>query len=153
VERRGSDNWTWQPQRRWDPASRQFRGFVDMHMPDAWGYLQFALPSAVGDGNSLKRDTTNDMNVDMNWPAKLTAMTVYYALHYHKETTGAFTSSLEDLVLPAEIVDPFDIQIALTNDGAGFVVSTTRGDSLAVVRMRNDRLLTVEYHSKEFLVS
>lgn len=137
VEREGYINWTWQPQGRWDPANRRFAGFVNMHYPDAWGYVQLG-------GTAIVRDP--------QWPARLTAMTVYYALHYHKEQTGAYTTDLDELVLPREIVDPFDIAIELTTEdgggGGGFVVTAQQRDShetstTTSISVRDDRLLTV----------
>ena len=55
---------------------------------------------------------------DTLWPAKLTAMTVYYALHYHKEQTGAYTDRLDYLIVPRDIVDPFVVVIELVDDDA-----------------------------------
>lgn len=51
VERRGGVNWTWAAQRAWDAAGRRFRGVVDMHRPEAWGYVLFAGEGeAAGEG-------------------------------------------------------------------------------------------------------
>ncbi len=41
VEKRGDVNWTWQAQIAWDAVGHQFAGNVNMHLPDAWGYLVF----------------------------------------------------------------------------------------------------------------
>lgn len=128
VERQGLINWTWQPQVRWDPANQRFAGFVNMHYPDSWGYMQLG-------GRRIVRDP--------QWPARLTAMTVYYALHYHKELTGSFTSNLNELVVPNDIVDPFDIQIALTDHGDGFNVTVSGNDTTTRVCVRDDRLLSM----------
>ena len=49
VEEGGGVNWTWQPQRTWDPGAGRHSGHVDMHRPDAWGYVVFAGPDG-GDG-------------------------------------------------------------------------------------------------------
>ena len=130
VERKGLINWTWQPQVRWDPATRRFAGFVNMHYPDAWGYIQLG-------GKGIVRDT--------QWPAQLTAMTIYYALHYHKDQTGVFTTDLGELVLPKEIVNPFEIQIELTGMGDGFLVTVDRNDERTRrVFVRDDRLLSFQ---------
>jgi hypothetical protein len=100
-----------------------------MHYPDAWGYIQLG-------GKCIVRDP--------QWPAQLTAMTIYYALHYHKDQTGAFTADLDELVLPSEIVDPFDIHIELTGTrGDGFLVTVDHNDEMTRrVVVRDDRLLT-----------
>ena len=47
VEDKGAVNWTWQPQIAYDPETRQPKGFVDMHRPDAWGYVQLGGRSVL----------------------------------------------------------------------------------------------------------
>jgi hypothetical protein len=101
-----------------------------MHYPDAWGYIQLG-------GKGIVRDP--------QWPAQLTAMTIYYALHYHKDQTGVFTTDLSELVLPKEIVNPFEIQIELTGLGDGFLVTVDRNDERTRrVFVRDDRLLSFQ---------
>ena len=62
---------------------------------------------------------------DPLWPAKLMAMTIYYALHYHKEQTGVYMDHLEDLIVPRDIVDPIVVVIELVDNGGvgGFRVT------------------------------
>jgi len=163
VERRGLINWTWQPQVRWDPANRRFAGFVNMHDPDAWGYLQLGGECECGDNGSTG-DTSSSSSIaagmvrDALWPAKLTAMTVYYALHYHKEQTGAYTDCLDDLIVPRDIVDPFVVVIELVDDYGGgvggfrvtVVMHQDDNDNKTetTVSVRDDRLLTVQSKEK-----
>ena len=42
VEKKGSINWVWSPQVVWSPAARCYQGQVNMHLPDAYGYVIFA---------------------------------------------------------------------------------------------------------------
>lgn len=158
VERQGAINWTWQPQNVcWNAAQERYSGVVAMHRPDSWGYLHF-----VDHDNEpvflVPRDPT--------WPAKLTAMTVYYAMHYYQQQSesGRYTNEVADLILPAAIVEPFGIRIDLLpnsnnnnekneNDGGGFLVTVTsksdNSDSKTSVTVRDDRLLTVLHSPDE----
>jgi hypothetical protein len=72
VEKRGVINWTWQPQIAWDAVSHRFGGHVNMHLPDAWGYLVF--------GNNSNQTFARDPA----WPPRLAAMSVYYAQHQYE---------------------------------------------------------------------
>ena len=39
VEKGGEINWTWAPQVTWDHITWRYAGQVNMHLPDAWGYI------------------------------------------------------------------------------------------------------------------
>jgi hypothetical protein len=70
-----------------------------MHLPDAWGYLQFVGSSSGGGDDDVEYSSGDDNRSasvvaasevvdDPTWPAKLTAMTVYYALHHYRNESG-----------------------------------------------------------------
>lgn len=42
VEKQGKVNWVWSPQMVWAPHDGKYVGQVNMHAPDAWGYVVFA---------------------------------------------------------------------------------------------------------------
>merc|ERR1719253_918174 len=42
VEKKGEVNWVWTPQIVWTPSKKCYEGQVNMHLPDAWGYVVFA---------------------------------------------------------------------------------------------------------------
>ena len=134
VELQGQVNWTWQPQIVWDPALKRYAGKIGMHLPDAWGYLVF--------GNDAKAVR------DPLWPARLTAMHVYYAQHYYQEKHGGFAASLEELkeCLDQNIIRPFEISIKVgIKDGSPiFLVSVHATlENNAVVTVTNRRFLQV----------
>jgi hypothetical protein len=146
VEKEGKINWTWQPQNRWNPALRQFDGFVQMHLPDAWGYFCFV------DDDELASDaarSTSLSSIDPIWPEKLAAMTVYYALHYYKSQNGQFTSDISELILPINIITPFLIHIQLQSrneSGGGFLICVTNPDNYGpIILVSDDRLLRVKH--------
>jgi len=120
VEWQGKINWTWQRQFHWCPKQETFRGFVDMHLPDSWAHLFFSgetAPSTTTRGlSSPSEPSLKETPRDPTWPIQLAASTLYYAEHYHKERTGSFTSDELQLVLPREIMDPFEITITCSAD-------------------------------------
>jgi len=126
VEKKGNINWTWQPQVKWDPVPKTFHGFVDMHLPDAWGYF-------VLDQDDWK---------DPLWPVKLAAHCIYYALHAYKDAHGEYTEDMSRLSLPDDIVAPFEVSISSQGDGFQAVVFCAVNKLWATIR--NDRLITFD---------
>ena len=146
VELQGQVNWTWQKQVIWQPLSRTFAGIVDMHLPDAWGYLVF--------GGDLQEKLQQQHSFrDALWPAKLAAMNVYYALEWYFQQHGEYTSQLEVLPIHADIVmvDGLEayIQVLPCNevqDGdprPHYVVKVTMIETGSVVMVRDDRKMEV----------
>jgi hypothetical protein len=82
VERKGDINWTWQPQVEWNPQTKRYQGMVNMHLPNAWGYLVF------GDSNTYVDQTNSklSMSKDPTWPIRMAAMMIYAAQHAYRET-------------------------------------------------------------------
>jgi hypothetical protein len=115
VERQGRTNWDWQPQGplgcQPSPTARSL--FVDMHMPDAWGYLILQQQQQQRDNNDDSSSTTFDSTTtihderDALWPAKLTATTIYYGLCAYSDQRGVYTTDLSALTVPSEIIEPF----------------------------------------------
>lgn len=146
VEKQGDINWTWQPQNiRWDPSTQQYRSYINMHIPDSWGYLYFIGEMENHSNDSNTNDdadpNTNDSNMvssssrqlidcDITWPAKLGAMTIYYALHYYSNiNNGTFTDKISDLILPSDIIEPFDVTITLLDDRKNRSTTATDNDN------------------------
>jgi hypothetical protein len=132
VEKRGELNWTWQPQIVWDAELHRYRGYVDMHLPDAWGYLVFGDASS---GLTPKKDPT--------WPLRMAAMTLYYAQHEYKKRTGIFAERVEQIVdlMDQAAVLSFHVEIMLEADSFEVTVrEMTCGWSVTVAE---DRLISV----------
>jgi hypothetical protein len=147
VERQGDINWTWQPQIAWDPASKRHSGFVDMHRPDAWGYLYFA-------GSEDELSEEEGLPRDLSWPGRLAAMNLYYAQHEYFQQNGKkrFASSMDQLhdFIDESIVSPFDITIQTNDDGSDgmnfsstFEATVSGNPDGSIVTIRNDRFVTV----------
>jgi len=149
VEKRGDINWTWQAQVAWDAASHRFAGHVNMHLPDAWGYLVFGEEAGV-DKATVPRDSS--------WPARLAAMNVYYAQHEYKKETGTYATDLDQLIqlVDQAIVAPFQVEIqplASSNEldpEPAFVVVVKDNPDGAVVTVTDQRLIQVQ-QPKEYI--
>lgn len=137
VEHQGDINWTWQPQIAWNPKEHRFAGFVNMHLPDAWGYIVFGPPKGQSElESSLPRDPT--------WPARLAAMNIYYAQTAFYRTNAAFARDLDQLqdYVSSEIVHPFQIYIERDENDEFFATVTTEQEDM-VVTVTEDRLVSV----------
>ena len=142
VEEQGKINWTWQPQVVWDPDAGAFRGIIDMHAPDAYGYMHFTDNTT----------TTSVAARDPNWPLRLTAMHIYYAQrrYFERNNNQRYASNVQDLgdLVNQAIVEPFEIHL-LVPPGQ----EQRRRTYTALVRCRednkvatvtNERLLVVQ---------
>src|SRR5205807_7863638 len=70
------DNWVWSPQ-----------GFIDMHRPETWGYVQF----------STARVGAAKFQPDAAGPAKHLLHRIYYAQRQYRRDHGRFAMSLTEL--------------------------------------------------------
>uniref|UniRef100_A0A7S4HKW8 Carbohydrate-binding domain-containing protein n=1 Tax=Odontella aurita TaxID=265563 RepID=A0A7S4HKW8_9STRA len=163
VEKRGDVNWTWQPQRIWDPVEKRVAGMVNMHLPDSWGYVVFGGPATsegkqgqlslfgespmVGDGWDA---TLCDIR-DPSWPERIAAANIYYAQRRFSEINGgfyaAFIFQLSDL-LDADILGPFingggkaGVSIQLSDDKKHYV-GTVTGPGGTEVTVTDSRFTT-----------
>lgn len=131
VERKGEVNWTWQPQIVWDAELHRYRGYIDMHLPDAWGYLVF------GDASSgpTPKDTT--------WPLRMAGMSLYYAQHEYKRRTGIFAERVEQIadLIDQAAVSSFHVEITL--EGDSFETTVRERSCGWSVSVTEDRLLSV----------
>jgi len=156
VERRGDVNWTWQPQRIWDAELKRVAGKVNMHLPDAWGYVAFGGPEASGEGGS---GVQGEISVkgecelrDPTWPERLAAANVYYAQRRFAELNGgsyaAYVFQLSGLVDP-NILGPFinsggntGVEVQLSDDKKHYT-ATVVGPGGVKVTITDKRLTTI----------
>jgi hypothetical protein len=121
------DNWVWQE-----------IGVVAMHNPDKWGIIQFGDMVGQDDG---------EVDYYSQWPARQTAMMIYYAEHgYAGANNGTYTADVDALAEFSPIEGALDgggcgeIKIFLP-EGGGFLGQVEMDGFVASIR--NDRLLTV----------
>lgn len=87
VEKGGHVNWVWSPQVVWSPKETRYVGQVNMHLPDAWGYVVFA------DEDGRLPHTLPSERRDPSWPARHAAICVYYASRAYCEANGECPST------------------------------------------------------------
>uniref|UniRef100_A0A7S3L6W0 Carbohydrate-binding domain-containing protein n=1 Tax=Amphora coffeiformis TaxID=265554 RepID=A0A7S3L6W0_9STRA len=137
VEKRGDINWTWQPQIVWDPEAREFKGIIDMHAPDTFGYFRFVGNSDDADTKYPERDPT--------WPLRLTAMHIYHAQRaFHERNNEQYASTMKDLesLVDKTIVEPFEIH--LFTKGKTYTALVRSAGDTKVASVSHDRLLILQ---------
>ena len=143
VERKGLINWTWQPQRIWDPELHRHVGKVDMHLPDAWGYLLFGSSQRTVNRNSRQYQR------DPYWPSKITVMNIYYAQKRYKELHNHYALSLKDMddLLDKNLIQPFEVsrdyRIEIKASSHSYTAKIYHLNSSDIVSITHDRLMTV----------
>ena len=162
VERRGDINWTWQPQRVWDPNQKRFVGFVDMHRPDAWGYLVFGPSKDTEKATKdVNEESSREDTRDPTWPARLAAMNLYYAqqAYFEQSSEASYAASLHELqnLVDPTIIGPFDITLqthsivnpttfkaTVVGNPDGSVISVTHDRHIEIKRPQSDVMTKVE---------
>ena len=127
VEWKGEINWTWAPQLSWDTEQKQWRGFVEMHRPEAWGYIHF-----MGEDTDTDVVMNNDTAwVDPLWTVRSVAIMIFYEMHRYKKQNGTYAQSLNELGV-SHLLRKFrhlEIDIKLTDyndeNSNGFKVTVT----------------------------
>lgn len=141
VEDKGETNWTWAPQIAWAAAKQKYQGQVNMHLPDAWGYLVFA-----DERGSLEDGFPASEWRDPAWAVRHVAACVYNAARaFREQGEKRRPASVEELVdanlLDADAVLDFDVSIAGTDDD-GYLMTVEGGRWCAEIT--HQRLLTVK---------
>ena len=151
VEARGEINWTWGPQIVWQPRMRRYEGQVNMHLPDAWGYVEFAPADATSCGQSVEAAIA--AAAEPSAQAAHAAMVTYYAMHAYREASGSFAgASAEELstrgLLDDAAMASCDLQVTASEHGAGFVATATHATASGVAaRVNQERLVVLEQGS------
>lgn len=135
VERKGDINWTWQPQIEWNTQAKRYKGEVNMHMPNGWGYLIFGGPAKTIAATRLEEDP--------EWTIRMAAMNIYAAQQAYKDKHNKYTANVSELKpwLDSELMRKFphiEVTVLTTND----FVATLRSKGY-LAEIRQDRHLTV----------
>ena len=150
VEKKGTLNWTWQKQRVWDPTLRKHCGKVDMHMPDAWGYIRFGPANNMNAliGQVPQEMIANGNGVDILWPQRIAGMNVYYAQRRFHDENGMYAKNVKDLIqyLDEGIMKPFMDEIILTTNSeqSSYNVLIYSKGIETVLSLDNSRLMELD---------
>jgi len=87
----GAINWVWSPQVVWTPEQGRYMGQVNMHLPDAWGYVVFADPDGKLAGSVPAGPC------DPSWPARQAAAVLYYAAKAYKKAKGSLPTTVAQM--------------------------------------------------------
>jgi hypothetical protein len=151
VERKGDINWTWQPQIEWNAEEKSYRGEVNMHLPNAWGYLVFG--EAIEDGQDELIGVTTAANVeepettnDPQWPIRMAAMSVYAAQHAYRDKHGIFTSDFSSIQpwLDMDLINDVSIGRIRIHTPTKDLFDATIHSRNYEATIRQDRLLSIE---------
>jgi hypothetical protein len=117
-----SDNWVWSPQ-----------GFVDIHMPERWGYVQFSADPPDGGKSGGASAFVEDPNERVKWALRR----LYYRQRRFRAANGRFASDLALLAVNDIRVEglAFAPTIEATRD---LYEITAAGFGSAVVHITND---------------
>lgn len=142
VEDKGNTNWVWTPQAIWDTEKQRYEGKVNMHLPDAWGYVVFA------DGEGRLSSESAENWRDPSWPVRLGAMNLYYAaraFHDKMPKPKRFPSSLSEIYLnrlvDRNVLNTLDVAFDAPDPLKGYSAVVTGGGWKAVINQ--ERLLRV----------
>jgi hypothetical protein len=134
VEKQGKVNWVWSPQKIWKPTEGKYLGQVNMHAPDAWGYVVFE--EAGGRAGPMEDWTAPNAQL------KAAAHQLFYAEKYATDPAGGGkllsveqlkkkqwvnTTLFQDLV--AEVEQASDSWTARAKDSSG-CIAEVRADNL-----------------------
>eukprot|EP00933_Yihiella_yeosuensis_P052539 TRINITY_DN5063_c0_g2_i1.p1 TRINITY_DN5063_c0_g2~~TRINITY_DN5063_c0_g2_i1.p1 ORF type:complete len:424 (-),score=95.92 TRINITY_DN5063_c0_g2_i1:447-1718(-) len=126
VEKKGDVNWVWSPQIVWDPHQKRHAGMVNMHLPDAWGYVVFA-----DEDGKLSQGLEAETFKDPSWPARHAAACVYYACRAFREAhDGRAPKSFQELKAfdNGSLIEGADLE-----EGSEISISTSTADRFFVV--------------------
>ena len=151
VEHKGATNWVWKPQIVWEPQSRRYEGKVNMHLPDAWGWVQFTDTPAAPNGDAATMGSTSAFgqvvrtaeDAEPSDNVHAAALCVYYAQRAHAEQYGAWAPSLDALtrlqLVDESTVAGCDVRVTLSVDGDGYVAVATDAQTGSAVSITNER--------------
>lgn len=110
-------NWVWSPQ-----------GAIDMHMPERWGYVQFA--EAPG---SPSASFVDDPNERVKWALRR----LYYRQRSYRTAHGTFATTLDALNVSDIRVDGIDFKPAMQTTASTYEITASGFDG-ATVHLTHD---------------
>jgi hypothetical protein len=138
VEKKGALNWVWSPQKLWKPTQGKYVGEVNMHAPDAWGYVVFTEARQEA---GPQKDWT-----DPAWRMKAVAHQLFYAERYAADPAGGGRLlSVEQLEqkgwIDAHLLEGLDAEVQQAADSWTVHVKDGSG---CIARIRSDNHFTYQ---------
>ena len=125
----------------WQPRTGKYEGQVNMHLPDAWGYVEFAPAGAPALGQSA--EAAEAAAAEPRAQAGHAAMKAYYAMHAFKEATGRFAGgTVEELAARGLLGEVAVAELRVEADGDKFVAVAKHGGVEA--RVNEQRLCSYD---------
>lgn len=129
VERKGRFNWVWSPMVYWDPKAQRNQGVVNMHAPDAWGWIRFVEEDAPMVGRGPRTGWTEPA-----WPLREAASQLFYAEQFalSKEGGGTLLDMHELLhkgLVNATLFQSLDLDVSFFGSGSSQWTAQIRGQS------------------------
>jgi hypothetical protein len=112
------DNWVWSPQ-----------GAIDMHMPERWGYVQFA-GAVAGTRTETFADEANEA---VKWALRR----LYYRQRRLRSAAGAYATRIEALDASSIRVDGLEFQPAIAGGPTHYEI-TAKGFDGALVHINHE---------------
>lgn len=144
VEMQGNVNWVWCPQIVWSPKTKRLEGQVNMHLPDAWGYVVFA-----DDGGRLADGSDATAWLDPAFPARNAATCMYYGAqaffkehqHYPDSVDALRASGMMDGCKAIGSENSTPLELSITSQTNSFqAVASANGWHVTV---QQDRLIEI----------
>jgi hypothetical protein len=120
-EMRPEDNWVWSP-----------TGFIDIHRPERWGYVQFSASAK-----------TSEFRPDPTLPVRDALMNVYHRQRAFKELNKRYAKSLQELGIAADAAPAIEMKAAADSYVATAAAKMADG-SPRVLHVREDSKLWAE---------
>jgi hypothetical protein len=115
------DNWVWSPQ-----------GAINMHMPERWGYVQFADRPAGKESVAF----VEDPNDRVKWALRR----LYYRQSTYRATHGRYATTLDALNARDIYVDGVDFKPAIQTTASTYEVTTAGFDGATVHIVQDGRV-------------
>jgi len=113
------NNWVWSPQ-----------GYINMHMPEYWGYVQFAGLAEEANNESFLDPT----EAETRWILR----NLYYRQFKYQNGHGKYANSLKDLSWPVEQLTKRDQEVILEAGKYGYqaYIKSPATDGILVINER-----------------
>jgi len=152
VELKGDINWVWSPQLSWDTNAKEWRGFVAMHRPEAWGYVYFVDAErdiSISENEMHPGKKSSYYWRDPLWEIRSVAVMIYYELRNYKAEHAKYVDDLSELGVKNRLKNfaSLDIKIEIVKhvEDNGFLV-TVMDENIGMVSItEQEKMSSIPY--------